>query len=111
MTAPKPKQVYDNPDAYWNFVTVTTDVDFEGQHFDRKEAGRLSRFGARIHYGASSSPSADVSAEPSGGRHAEPRHPVEHVAADFCLSPLIGQSPGVKASSDNGLITIHSGFH
>ena len=40
MTAPKPKQVYDNPDAYWDFVTVTTDVDFEGQYFDRKEAGR-----------------------------------------------------------------------
>ena len=58
-----------------------------------------------------SSPSADMSAEPSGDRHAEPRHPVEHVAADFCLSPLIGQSPGVKASSDNGLVTIHSGFH
>ena len=27
MTAPKPNQVYDNPDAYWDFVTVTTDVD------------------------------------------------------------------------------------
>jgi predicted HTH transcriptional regulator len=40
MTAPKPKQVYDNPDAYWGFVTVTTDSSFEGQHFDRKEAGR-----------------------------------------------------------------------
>ena len=45
MTAPKPKQVYDNPDAYWDFVTVTTDVDFEGQHFDRKEAGRLEADG------------------------------------------------------------------
>jgi hypothetical protein len=40
MTAPKPKQVYDDPDAYWDFVTVTTDATFEGQHFDRKEAGR-----------------------------------------------------------------------
>ena len=45
MTAPRPKQVYDNPDAYWDFVTVTTDVDFEGQHFDRKEAGRLEADG------------------------------------------------------------------
>jgi predicted HTH transcriptional regulator len=45
MTAPKPKQVYDNPDAYWDFVTVTTDVDFEDQHFDRKEAGRLEADG------------------------------------------------------------------
>jgi hypothetical protein len=40
MTAPKPKQIYDNPDAYWDFVTVATDTAFEGQHFDRKEAGR-----------------------------------------------------------------------
>jgi predicted HTH transcriptional regulator len=40
MTAPKPKQVYDDPDAYWDFVTVTTDATFEGQNFDRKEAGR-----------------------------------------------------------------------
>ena len=38
--APKPKQVYDTPDAYWTFVTATTDVSFESQHFDRKEAGR-----------------------------------------------------------------------
>ena len=28
MTAPKPKQVYDNPDAYWDFVTVTTDASW-----------------------------------------------------------------------------------
>lgn len=40
MTAPKPKHVYDDPDAYWDFVTVATDTTFEGQHFDRKEAGR-----------------------------------------------------------------------
>jgi predicted HTH transcriptional regulator len=40
MTAPKPKQVYDDPDADWDFVTVTTDATFEGQNFDRKEAGR-----------------------------------------------------------------------
>jgi hypothetical protein len=45
MTASKPKQVYDNPDAYWDFVTVTADVNFEGQHFDRKEAGRLEADG------------------------------------------------------------------
>jgi hypothetical protein len=40
MTPPKPKQVYENPDAYWAFVTSARDADFEGQHFDRKEAGR-----------------------------------------------------------------------
>jgi predicted HTH transcriptional regulator len=40
MTAPKPKQVYNDSDAHWDFVTVGTDASFEGQHFDRKEAGR-----------------------------------------------------------------------
>ena len=45
MTAPKPKQVYDDPDAYWDFVTVATDTTFEGQHFDRKEAGRIEADG------------------------------------------------------------------
>ena len=40
MTAPKPKQVYSDPDAHWDFVTVATDASFENQHFDRKEAGR-----------------------------------------------------------------------
>ena len=40
MTPPKPKQVYYNPDAYWDFITSATDAVFEGQHFDRKEAGR-----------------------------------------------------------------------
>ena len=40
MSAPEPKQVSDDPDAYWAFVTVATDTTFEGQHFDRKEAGR-----------------------------------------------------------------------
>lgn len=45
MTAPKPKKVYDDPDAYWDFVTVATDTTFEGQHFDRKEAGRMEADG------------------------------------------------------------------
>jgi hypothetical protein len=40
MTAPKPKQVCNDPDAYWDFITVAADAIFEGQHFDRKEAGR-----------------------------------------------------------------------
>ena len=51
-----------------------------------------------------------VSADPDGGRHAERRHPVEHVAPNFCLGALIGQSPGVKPPADNGLIAIHCGF-
>jgi nucleoside-diphosphate-sugar epimerase len=51
-----------------------------------------------------------VSADPDGGRHAERRHPVEHVAANFCLGPLIEQSPGAKPPADDGLVAIHCGF-
>ncbi len=40
MSVPKPKQVFDDPDAHWTFVTVAEDTGFEGQCFDRKEAGR-----------------------------------------------------------------------
>jgi hypothetical protein len=31
-----------------------------------------------------------VSADPGGDWHAETGHPVEHIAPDFCLGPLIG---------------------
>ena len=51
-----------------------------------------------------------VSADPDGRRHAERRHPVEHVAANLCLGPLIGQSPAAKPPADNGLVAIHCGF-
>jgi hypothetical protein len=37
---PKPKVVFDDPDAHLDFLTAATDTDFEGQHFDRKEACR-----------------------------------------------------------------------
>lgn len=37
---PEPKQVYDCPSDFWEDLTATSDVDFEAQHFDRKEAGR-----------------------------------------------------------------------
>lgn len=40
MSRPSPRQVFDDPQAAWNFLTQPTDDDFEGQHFDRKEAGR-----------------------------------------------------------------------
>jgi hypothetical protein len=39
MSRPQPRQVYDAPDAHWSFMTQATDDGFEGQHFDRKEAG------------------------------------------------------------------------
>lgn len=47
MLRPSPRQVFDDPQAAWNFLTQPTDDGFEGQHFDRKEAGR-PRAGASI---------------------------------------------------------------
>ena len=38
---PTPKDVYDNPELNWSFITSASDDEFEGQHFDRKEAGRV----------------------------------------------------------------------
>jgi hypothetical protein len=43
-----------------------------------------------------------VSADSGGDRHSERRHPVEHVAANLCLGPLIGQSPGSGANKLRG---------
>ncbi len=37
---PNPKDVFDDPQKYWMFLTQSSDDNFEGQHFDRKEAGR-----------------------------------------------------------------------
>ncbi len=34
---PTPKEVFENYQQHWNFITVNSDDDFEGQHFDRKE--------------------------------------------------------------------------
>jgi predicted HTH transcriptional regulator len=40
MSRPSPRHVFDNPQSALAFLTQPTDDDFEGQHFDRKEAGR-----------------------------------------------------------------------
>lgn len=37
---PNPHEVFDDPIAHWGFITAPVDTDFEGQYFDRKEAGR-----------------------------------------------------------------------
>src|SRR6266478_3519523 len=37
---PKPRAVFDDPEAHFDFLTLSSDVDFEGQHFNRKEACR-----------------------------------------------------------------------
>lgn len=42
MSMPSPRQVFDNPSKYWIFITQNSDDDFEGQHFDRKEACQAS---------------------------------------------------------------------
>jgi predicted HTH transcriptional regulator len=36
----KTVEVFEHPDQYWAFLTAASDNDFEGQFFDRKEAGR-----------------------------------------------------------------------
>jgi len=41
----RPKDIYDNPLKYWEFLTAPKDSDFEGQHFDRKEAGKIEADG------------------------------------------------------------------
>ena len=40
MSRPSPRHVFDDPQVAWAFLTQTTDDDFEGQNFDRKEVGR-----------------------------------------------------------------------
>jgi hypothetical protein len=37
---PPPHVVFGDPDAHFDFLTLSSDVDFEGQHFERKEACR-----------------------------------------------------------------------
>lgn len=43
-----PKGVFDYPARYWNFLTAEDDAEFEGQHFDRKEAGRPDETTGRV---------------------------------------------------------------
>jgi len=47
------------------------------------------------------------SADSSGGRHAETRHPIEHIASDLCLGPLCRQSAGLKSPTNDGLVPIY----
>jgi predicted HTH transcriptional regulator len=45
MSRPNPRLLFDEPQAHWAYLTQPTDDGFEGQHFDRKEAGRLQAGG------------------------------------------------------------------
>lgn len=40
MSRPSPRQAFDDPQSAWSFLTQPKDDEFEGQNFDRKEAGR-----------------------------------------------------------------------
>lgn len=45
MIKPQPREVFDAPSNYWSFLTTPSDNDFEGQHFDRKQAGLIDPTG------------------------------------------------------------------
>ena len=83
-----------------------TQFDHGGQ-FAALVEGAADRVGARIDRGLWSPIPACVSADASRDRHAQTCHPVEHVASDFCLDALLGQSPCVKSSADDGLVAKH----
>jgi hypothetical protein len=40
MSRHSPRQVFDAPQDAWPHLVQPADDDFEGQYFDRKEAGR-----------------------------------------------------------------------
>ncbi len=42
---PDPREVFEHPGGHWDFLTTSADTDFEGQYFDRKEAGRVGQNG------------------------------------------------------------------
>ena len=42
---PDPRDVFEHPVGHWNFLTASDDTEFEGQYFDRKEAGRVGQNG------------------------------------------------------------------
>jgi predicted HTH transcriptional regulator len=42
---PTPREVFNDPERYWNFLTAATDIEFEGQYFDRKEVGQAETNG------------------------------------------------------------------
>ena len=42
---PDPRDVFEHPVGHWNFLTAPEDTEFEGQYFDRKEAGRVGQNG------------------------------------------------------------------
>lgn len=45
MARPNPREVFDDPASHWSFLTTPRDDDFEGKHFDRKQAGQIQAGG------------------------------------------------------------------
>jgi hypothetical protein len=43
--------------------------------------------------------------------HAQPGHPVEHLAADLGLHLLVNQTLGAKAPTDDRLVSVDCGFY
>jgi predicted HTH transcriptional regulator len=42
---PDPRDIFEHPVGHWDFLTAPDDTEFEGQYFDRKEAGRVGQNG------------------------------------------------------------------
>lgn len=40
VSRPPPRNVYDEPQTFWSYLTQPSDDKFEGQHFERKEVGK-----------------------------------------------------------------------
>ena len=45
-----------------------------------------------------------------GDRHAQLAHPIENIAPELGLDPLVRQIPGVKAPTYDGFVPKHPGF-
>jgi hypothetical protein len=52
-----------------------------------------------------------VLCDPNRDWHTETCHPVDDVACDLRLGPLIGQNPSVETPANDGLVAMHRGFN
>ena len=71
---PEPSKVFQEPETHWAFLTAPSDAEFEGQHFDRKEACRANSAGSvpkqelkHLRQQVAECVSAFANANPSGG--------------------------------------------
>jgi hypothetical protein len=89
---------------------ATIQGETEGVHVDILSLKRTEARCCMNRLTAASSSRRRVSNDPNGDRHTEARHPVEGIAPDLRLSPLIAQSPSVKTPTDDRLVSRHCGF-